>query len=406
MKVEPLVYGDKKVFTVAGFNGGVADWLARLPTLWIEGEVTELRRNANWASVFFTLKDPDDGACLPASIPRRTFDALKLDLAEGERIHVLGRPELFAAKGEFRLRALSLERFGLGEHLAAIERLKHTLAAEGLFDAARKRALPRFPRRIGLVTGSDAAARRDVITTIQIRFPPARVLVAETLVQGPRAAGGIVEALEALAREPGIDVIVLTRGGGSFDDLLPFSDESVVRAVAACPVPVVSAVGHEQDTPLCDLAADVRASTPTAAGKLVVPDLEALRVELTRAGSSLERCVRRMIEREREGLTRTRSALERGARRTLDRDTQRLSLLRDRLRRGPALLVERRRSTLERAAGQLAALSPRATLSRGYAIVRAGDSVLRDTERLAEGARVDVELAEGGFGARVEDVRP
>ena len=190
MKVEPLVYGDKKVFTVAGFNRGVADWVARLPTLWIEGEVTELRRNANWGSVFFTLKDPEDGACLPASIPRRTFDALKLDLAEGERIHVLGRPELFAAKGEFRLRALSLERFGLGEHLAAIERLKQTLAAEGLFDASRKRALPRFPRRIGLVTGSDAAARRDVISTIQVRFPPARVLVAETLVQGPRAAGG------------------------------------------------------------------------------------------------------------------------------------------------------------------------------------------------------------------------
>ena len=405
MKVEPLLYGDRKVYTVAGFNRGVADWLQRLPTLWIEGEMTELRRSDRWGSVFFTLKDPADGACLPASIPRRTFDALKLDVADGERIHVLGRPELFAAKGEFRLRALSLERFGLGAHLAAIERLKQTLADEGLFDAARKRPLPRFPRRIGLVTGSDAAARRDVITTIHTRFPPARILVAETLVQGPRAATGIVEALRSIGREPGIDVVILTRGGGSFDDLLPFSDESVVRAVAACPVPVVSAVGHEQDTPLCDLAADVRASTPTAAGKLVVPDLEALRVELTRAGSSLERSVRRLIVREQEGLTRTRSALERGARRTLDRDTARLSLLRDRLRRGPALLVERRRSTLERAAGQLAALSPRATLSRGYAIVRAGDSVLRDTEGLAVGARVDVELAEGGFGARVEDVR-
>jgi exodeoxyribonuclease VII large subunit len=406
MKVEPLLYGDRKVFTVASFNRGVAEWLQRLPTLWIEGEITELRRSDRWGSVFFTLKDPADGACLPASIPRRTFDALKLDLTEGERIHVLGRPELFAAKGEFRLRALSLERFGVGAHLAAIERLKQALADEGLFDTARKRPLPRFPRRIGLVTGSDAAARRDVITTIHTRFPPARILVAETLVQGPRAAIGIVEALKSVSSEPGIDVVILTRGGGSFDDLLPFSDERVVRAVAACPVPVVSAVGHEQDTPLCDLAADVRASTPTAAGKLVVPDLEALRVELIRAGSSLERCVRRLIEREREGLTRTRSAFERGARRALDRDAQRVSLLRDRLRRGPALLVERRRSALERAAGQLAALSPRATLTRGYAIVRAGDSVLRNAEALAPGTRVDVELAEGGFGARVEDVRP
>ncbi|MDX6397276.1 MAG: exodeoxyribonuclease large subunit [Gaiellaceae bacterium] len=404
MKVEPLLYGDRKVFSVAGFNRGVADWLARLPTLWIEGEVTELRRNERWGSVFFTLKDPEDGACLPASIPRRTFDALKLDLTEGERIHVLGRPELFAAKGEFRLRALSLERFGLGAHLAAIERLKQTLSAEGLFDAARKRPLPRFPRRIGLVTGSDAAARRDVTTTIQTRFPPARLLVAETLVQGPRAAAGIVEALEAIVREPGIDVVVLTRGGGSFDDLLPFSDERVVRAVAACPVPVVSAVGHEQDTPLCDLAADVRASTPTAAGKLVVPDLEALRVELDRARSSLERCVRRAIAREREGIARTRTALERGARRALERDHQRLTLLGERLRRGPALLVERRRSALERAGGRLAALSPRATLGRGYAIVRAGDVVLRTAAEVEPGDRVQVELAEGAFSASVENV--
>jgi exodeoxyribonuclease VII large subunit len=405
MKVEPLVYGEKKVYTVAGFNRGVAEWLTRLPTLWIEGEVTELRRSPNWGNVFFTLKDPEDGACLPASIPRRTFDALKLEVDEGERLHVLGRPELFAAKGEFRLRALSLERFGLGEHLAAIERLKQALAAEGLFDAARKRSLPRFPRRIGLITGSDAAARRDVVTTIQTRFPPARVLVAETLVQGPRAAAGIVDALEALAREPGVDVIVLTRGGGSFDDLLPFSDERVVRAVASCPVPVVSAVGHEQDTPLCDLAADVRASTPTAAGKLVVPDLEALRVELVRARSSLERSVRRATERERERLARIHAALERGTRRTLERDHRRATVLAERLRRGPALLVERRRSAIERAEGRLTALSPRATLARGYAIVRSEDAILRAPGGLAPGARVDVELAEGGFGATVEDVR-
>ncbi len=404
MKVEPLLYGDRKVYTVASFNRGVADYVARLPTLWIEGEVTELRRNDRWGNVFFTLKDPEDGACLPASIPRRTFDALELDIADGERLHVLGRPELFAAKGEFRLRALSLERFGLGAHLAAIERLKQVLAAKGLFDASRKRPLPRFPRRIGLVTGSDAAARRDVISTIQTRFPPARVLVAETLVQGPRAALGIVAALEAVAREPEIDVVVLTRGGGSFDDLLPFSDERVVRAVAACPVPIVSAVGHEQDSPLCDLAADVRASTPTAAGKLVVPDLEALRAELIRARSSLERCVRRAIGREREGLARSRATLERGVRRTLERDAQRLSLLRDRLRRGPALLVERRRSSLERTGGRLAALSPRATLERGYAIVRAGDAVLRSSAEVEPGDAVHVELSEGAFSAQVENV--
>ena len=405
VKIEPLVYGDRKVYTVAGFNRGVADWLARLPTLWIEGEVTELRRHERWSSVFFTLKDPADGACLPASMPRRGFDALRLDLADGERVHVYGRPELYAAKGELRLRVLSIERFGLGAHLASIERLKQALATEGLFDAARKRALPRFPRRIGLVTGSDAAAKRDVVTTIQSRFPAARVLVAETLVQGPRSAAGIVSALESLAAEQGVDVIVLTRGGGSFEDLLPFSDERVVRAVAGCTIPVVSAVGHEQDTPLCDLAADVRASTPTAAGKLVVPDIDELRRELARAHTVLERGARRTLAQAQERLGRARAGLDRGARRTLDRDTRRIESLREQLRHGPTLLVERRRAAIERTAGRLAALSPRATLERGYAIVRAREGVVRSAAEVAAGDTVAVELGQGGFDARVEEVR-
>src|SRR5262249_54455564 len=155
-------------------------------------------------------------------------------------------------RGEFRLRALSIERFGLGEHLAALERLKKKLAAEGLFGAERKRPLPLLPRRIGLVTGNDAAAKRDVLTAITSRFPPARVLVAEALVEGPRAGTEIVAALRALCEQPEVDVIVVARGGGSFEDLLAFSDERLVRAIAACPVPIVSAVGHEQDMPLCD----------------------------------------------------------------------------------------------------------------------------------------------------------
>src|SRR5437868_2885213 len=154
-KAEATQYGDRKVFAVGDFNRGVADWLSRLPTVWVEGEVTELRRQERWASVFFTLKDPEDGSCLPASMPRGQFDALRLDLADGERVHVYGRPELFPQRGDFRLRALSIERFGLGDHLAALERLKRQLAAEGLFAPERKRPLPRFPRAIGLVTGQD-----------------------------------------------------------------------------------------------------------------------------------------------------------------------------------------------------------------------------------------------------------
>jgi exodeoxyribonuclease VII large subunit len=293
MKVEPVAYGDRKVYTVASFNRGVADWLSRLPTIWVEGEVTELRRHERWSSVFFTLKDPGEGACLPVAMPRGRFDALRLGLANGERVHVFGRPELFEQRGDFRLRALSIERFGLGAHLAAIERLKGKLAQEGLFDESRRRPLPRWPRRIGLVTGNDAAAKRDVLTTIAARFPPANVVVAETYVQGPRAAQAVVDALRGICSERDVDVIVLARGGGSFEDLLPFSDERLVRAVASCPVPIVTAVGHEQDTPLCDLAADARASTPTAAARLVVPDLHELVASLERARMSLSRCVRR-----------------------------------------------------------------------------------------------------------------
>ena len=380
MKVEAIQYGDRKVYSVAAFNRGVADWLTRLPSVWVEGEITELRRHARWQSVFFTLKDPSDGACLGVTILRSRFDALRLDLADGDRVHVLGRPDLYEARGDFRLRALAIERWGLGDHLAALERLKRKLADEGLFAADRKRALPRLPRRIGLVTGNDAAAKRDVLTTITGRFPAARVLVAETYVQGPLAAQAMADALHELCAAPEIDVIVLARGGGSFEDLLPFSDERLVRAVASCPVPLVSAVGHEQDTPLCDLAADVRASTPTAAGRLVVPDVAELR----------------------ERLHRSRAGLERGARRSLERSRERVERLHEHLRRAPALMVERKRARLEHAAGRLRTLSPRSTLERGYAIVRADGGIVRTAATVTPGDALEVEVADGRFGARAE----
>jgi exodeoxyribonuclease VII large subunit len=381
VKVEPILYGDRKVYTVSAFNRGVASWLTRLPTVWVEGEVTELRRQAGWQSVFFTLKDLEDGSCLAVTMPRAGFDALRLDLADGDRVHVYGRPELYGARGTFQLRALSVEPLGLGAVLARIERLKAKLAAEGLFAAERKRRLPLFPRRIGLLTGSEAAAKRDFVAAVTARFPAARVLVAQTYVQGPQAAGAIASTLAALAREAEIDVIVVARGGGSFEDLLSFSDERVVRAFASSPVPVVSAVGHEQDTPLCDLAADARASTPTAAARLVVPDERDLR----------------------ERLERLHAALGRDARRVLERSRERLAADRERLSRAPMLLLERKQAALEALAGRLRALSPQATLTRGYAIVRTEEGIVRSFTRLAPGRRVDVQLGEGGFGAQVED---
>ena len=378
MKVEATEIDGRKVYSVRAFNSGIATWLNRLPTLWIEGEVTELRRQQRWASVFFTLKDPEDGATLPAQMPRGQFDALELDLREGERVHVFGRAELYEQRGELRLKVLTIERFGLGAHLAALERLKRTLAAEGLFAAERKRPLPRFPRLIGLVTGNDAAAKKDVLTHIVQRFPPANVVVAETYVQGPRAPVSIATAIGDLCKR-GADVIVLARGGGSFEDLLPFSDERVVRAVAGCAVPVVSAVGHEQDTPLCDLAADVRASTPTAAARLVVPDINELRGTLVRS----------------------REALHRGAQRAAERHAHRLAAAHDRLRRAPLLAVERRRATLDTLHARLGALSPTATLERGYAIVHRGDELVRSSTQVGQGDEVDVRVADGSFGATV-----
>jgi len=378
VKVQATEVDGRKVYSVRAFNAGIASWLNRLPTLWIEGEVTELRRQQRWASVFFTLKDPEDGACLPVQMPRGQFDALELNLQEGERVHVFGRAELYEQRGELRLKALTVERFGLGAHLAALERLKKQLATEGLFAAGRKRPLPRFPRLIGLVTGNDAAAKRDVLTHIVQRFPPANVVVAETYVQGPRAAASIATAIGDLCRR-GADVIVLARGGGSFEDLLPFSDERVVRAVAACAVPIVSAVGHEQDTPLCDLAADVRASTPTAAARLVVPDLNELR----------------------ERLLRTREGLRRGAQRAADRHTQRLAHAHERLARAPLLALERRRARLDTLHARLGALSPLATLDRGYAIVHRGDELVRSPGQVQGGDAIDVRVAEGTFGATV-----
>jgi exodeoxyribonuclease VII large subunit len=350
----------------------------------VEGEVTELRRNDAWANVFLTLKDPKTGACLSVTIARRAYDRLALELAEGETVHVAGRAEIYELKGELGLRATTIERVGLGDQLVALEQLKRKLAAEGLFRPERKRSLPRVPRAVGILTGADAAARGDLVATIAARFPATRIVVREARVQGKGAAGAIVSALAQLAAHDTVDVVVLARGGGSFEDLLPFSDESVVRAVAGSRVPVVSAVGHEQDTPLCDLAADARAATPTAAGALVVPDLRELEATLEGTRRRLGLAVRSLLERDRNRLARQG----------------------ERLRAAPRLLLERRRAALDRTGARLQTLSPLATLNRGYAIVRAGGAALRAATEVHPGDPIAVQLAAGSLDARVEDVQP
>lgn len=376
-------HSERKVYTVAAFNRRLAAYVARVRDVWVEGEISELRRNPAWATVFLTLKDAETGACLAATMARRAFDALEPPLTEGERVQGNGRLQLYEARGELSFRLATVERVGAGGHAAALERLRRRLSEEGLFAPERKRPLPRYPRAVGLLTGADAAARGDVVAAITTRYPAVRLVVAETRLQGPGAPGAIVAALSRLATRGGVEVVILARGGGSFEDLLPFSDERVVRAVAVCPVPIVSAVGHEQDEPLCDLAADVRAPTPTAAARLVVPDLDELR------GS----------------LARSRERLAGASTRVLERDRTRLARGRERLEKTPRLLLERRRAALDRSGARLQALSPRATLARGYAIVRAGNGVVRDASAVHVGSTLDIELARGGLGARVEDVR-
>ena len=241
--------GARKVYPVAAFNRRLAGYLARVRDVWVEGEVSELRRSGAWKTVFLTLKDPSSGACLPCTMARSAFDRLAPALSEGERVQAMGRLQLYEARGELSFRIATVERVGAGDHAAALARLRRRLADEGLFAPERKRPLPRFPRAVGLVTGVDAAARGDVIAAVTTRYPAVRLVVAETRVQGPAAPAAIVAALSTLAASGGVDVVILARGGGSFEDLLPFSDERVVRAVARSPVPTF--VGQTVRYPNC-----------------------------------------------------------------------------------------------------------------------------------------------------------
>lgn len=405
-KPTPTLYGDRPVYSVAAFNQGVAGWLTRLPNVWVEGEVAELRSADRWSLAFLTLKDADGASSLPAVITRERLEQIDPPLVAGDRVHALGRSELFRRRGQVSFRILRIERYGLGMLLRRIEELRKALAADGLFAAERKRPLPFLPRTIGLICGTDAAARRDVVETAGRRYPPARFRIIETTVQGTSAPGLIGGALRTLDADPEVDVIVLARGGGSFEDLLPFSDERVVRAVADCATPVVSAIGHEEDTPLVDLAADVRAGTPSLAGRLIVPDYAAVTAQLdamlARGGRALESTTGRA--RERLLLLVGRPAFADPASWIATR-RQTLLLARSALDRWPQQRLERERGRLGAARDRLRVLGPAATLERGYAIVqdRSG-TVVRQSAAVAAGDEIAVRLAAGRLAARVEEV--
>jgi exodeoxyribonuclease VII large subunit len=383
----------------------LGSWIARLGWVWVDGQVAQITRRPGNSTVFLTLRDPAADISLTVTTNRDVLDLGAPGLAEGARVVLHGKPDFYPARGTLSLRADEIRQVGLGELLARLERLKRLLAAEGLFDPARKRPLPFLPGRIGLITGRASAAERDVLTNARRRWPAVEFRVVNVAVQGPTAVPQMIDALRVLDHDPAVDVIILARGGGSIEDLLPFSDEALCRAVFACRTPVVSAIGHETDTPLVDFVADVRASTPTDAAKRVVPDLrEELRL-IRLARDRLDRAVIHLLDRERHRLDalRTRPVLARPEVIVEQRRAD-VAALRERAGRTLDHRLREAASDLAHTLARLRALSPAATLERGYAVVqRADGGVLRRPDEVAAGDTLRVRLAGGDLTATVAD---
>jgi exodeoxyribonuclease VII large subunit len=389
---------------VRAISMALGGWIHRLGPVWVEGQVAQLARRPGAGTLFLTLRDPAADVSLQVSCPRQVLEAVDPPLQEGTTVVVHGRPRWYFPRGTVSLAATELRAVGVGALLARLERLRALLAAEGLFDDRRKRPLPFLPRVVGLVCGRGSAAEHDVLENARRRWPAIRFRVENVAVQGVNAVPQVTEALQVLARDRQVDVIVVARGGGSVEDLLPFSDESLVRAVAACPVPVVSAIGHETDVPLLDLVADVRASTPTDAAKRIVPDLAEQRALVRHARDRVRRSVRDRLIRERAGLVavRSRPVLARPAEALVVRRREQVRAARDRTRRWWRQRLERDRLDLAHALARVQALSPAATLERGYAVVQLPDGrVLRRPDEVAPGDLVRLRLAGGDLPARV-----
>lgn len=434
------------VFTVGQVVRGANRALEqRFSLLWVEGELTNLKLTAG-GHAFFTLVDDD--AALPVAMWRTAFERLRFRLEPGQALRVQGRLGIFAKQGRFQLYAEQIEPAGLGALMLELEQRKQRLAADGLLAAERKRPLPRWPRVIGVVTSPHGAAIHDVLEVARRRCP-SHIVLSPAVVQGPEAPRSLVRALQRVQRWPGVGVVIIGRGGGSAEDLWAFNDERLARAVAACPVPVVSAVGHEVDVTICDLVADVRAATPSHAAELVVPDLHGVRHRLDALSRRLGRALERSTLDERARLEAGRARLhglglrlcqEPRARiealsrrleahhpqRRLARDRRRLEGLMARLHtagrdlapsaRGRLATLDRRLATagvaiprrarlrLARAAGALHALSPLGVLERGYAVVTdEGGEAIVDAARVREGDAITVRLHRGRLWARVTD---
>jgi exodeoxyribonuclease VII large subunit len=372
----------------------VSDWIGRLGRIWVEGQIAELTRRGGTA--FLTLRDPVAAVSVRVVCARAVLDATDPPPAEGARVLVWARPDFSTTRGSFSLAAMEIRAVGIGDLLARLERLRRALAAEGLFAPERKRPLPFLPAVIGLVCGRDSAAERDVLRNAARRWPAVRFRVEQCAVQGPYAVAEVTGALQRLDADPAVEVIIVARGGGSVEDLLPFSDESLIRAVAACRTPVVSAIGHEQDAPLLDHVADVRASTPTDAARRVVPDVAEQLALIRELRARARRSLAGRLDREASWLAgmRSRPALA-DPRRELDRREEQVIALAERARLCLRGQLARAADDVAHTRGRLLALSPAATLRRGYAIVQRGDgSVVRSAGDVGDGEVLAVRFAD------------
>ncbi|WP_432866631.1 exodeoxyribonuclease VII large subunit [Microbispora rosea] len=381
----------------------VAQWIGKLGTVWVEGQITEL--TARGGTVFLTLRDPVANVSARITCARGVYEASVPRPVDGARVVMHVKPDFWVNKGSFAFTALEIRPVGIGELLARLERLRQVLAGEGLFNVDRKRRLPFLPGTVGLICGRDSAAERDVLENSRRRWPAVRFKVEQVAVQGSYAVGEVTEALRKLDADREVDVIIIARGGGSLEDLLPFSDESLVRAVAACRTPVVSAIGHEQDSPLLDLVADVRASTPTDAAKKVVPDVGEQLTLVHQLRDRGRRVLRGWIEREMSWLesVRSRPSLADPVR-ELDRRAEQVDALRERSRRCLSASLDRSADSLEHLRARLVALSPAATLERGYAIAqRPSGEVVRLAEDVKPGDELTIRFSDDRVTVTAQD---
>ncbi len=357
------------------------DYINRLSTIWIEGQVAQYRVRPGANVQFLTLRDTDAEFSLKIMVNSALIGAMDPPLAEGQRIVIFGRCDFWAKQGSLQVVAREIRAVGLGELLAQLAALKEKLTAEGLFAPERKKPLPFLPARIGLITGRQSDAMHDVLTHTKERWPRADFEIREVAVQGVNAVGEVTAALRELDTLE-LDVIVIARGGGSMEDLLPFSNEALIRAVSIAGTPIVSAIGHEQDTPLLDFVADLRASTPTDAAKRIVPS----------------------VVEERRNLAELRARNLRAIANALDVNKLKLHELRNRLTQRVTHRIDAELATVTHLRAQIRALSPAATLERGYAIVQSvKGEIIRDQAQIAVDQEVQIRVSVGEFSATRND---